>query len=110
MKHEKRNGNQKRNHKQMGHTPPHKKVIPQINTQSIQNHDNTKSEVLNEHTTLISDELNALQIQADKYYIPKLGFNSKFQQEVLHVFPKYGGFKQANVQMNQTLKQFQMVL
>lgn len=51
-----------------------------------------------------------LQIQADRYYIPKQGLSSKFPRLVLQASYQYGGSNQKTIQMTQIYKQIQMLL
>ena len=61
-------------------------------------------------TTFTYKQIQNLQIKADKYYISKLGFSSKFPRVILRASHKYGGFKQSTLLMTQIYKQLQMLL
>ena len=61
-------------------------------------------------TTLTHQQLHNLQKSANKYYIPKIGFNAKFPGIVLTASYKYGGFKQSSFLLGQIHKQLQMFL
>lgn len=60
--------------------------------------------------TLTTKQLQYLQIKADSFYIPKLGFSSKFPKVILCASHIFGGFNQSVLQMTQIYKELQMTI